>query len=174
MQGYLLRRMDAFLFSAWKGGSGHSYHPGDLCYLQGQTTPESLGLLCLSQTPPPPSPRTLPLALFLCQQNPSLGNLFQVLCVKPFSFMRSRLLNIDLSALVIGLRFRKLSSVPMHSKLFSTFSSIRFSGSDFMLRYLIHLELCFVMYDRYRTIHILQFSRPASFVEDVFFLFSIL
>jgi hypothetical protein len=45
--------------------------------------------------------------------------------------------------------FRKLSPVPMCSKLFPTFSSIRFMVSDFMLRFLLHLDLNFVQGDKY-------------------------
>ena len=54
---------------------------------------------------------------------------------KLFSFMRSRLLIANLSACTISILFRNM---PMHSKLLSTFSSIRFSVSGFLLRSLIH------------------------------------
>jgi hypothetical protein len=50
--------------------------------------------------------------------------------LKMFSFMRSHLLTVDLSACAIGILFSKLSPVPMHSRLFRTFSSIRFSVYD--------------------------------------------
>ena len=50
---------------------------------------------------------------------------------------------------------KNLSSVPMHSRLFPTFSSIRFTVSGFMLRSLIHLNLSFVQGDRYGSIFIL-------------------
>jgi hypothetical protein len=43
----------------------------------------------------------------------------------------------------------------MSSKLFSTFSSIRFSVSGFMLRSLIYLDLSFVQGDTYGSIFIL-------------------
>ncbi|KAL6071867.1 hypothetical protein STEG23_008824 [Scotinomys teguina] len=63
---------------------------------------------------------------------------------KLFSFMRSHLLIVDLSVCAIDVMFWKLSLVPVHSKLFLTFSSIKFSMSGFMLRSLIHLDLSFV------------------------------
>ena len=40
--------------------------------------------------------------------------------------------------------FRKFSPVTMCSRVFPTFSSIRFSVFDFMWRFLIHLDLSFV------------------------------
>ena len=43
----------------------------------------------------------------------------------------------------------------MNSKLFPTFSSIRFSIYDFMWRILIHLDLCFVQGEKYVSICIL-------------------
>mgnify|MGYP007133048323 CR=1 FL=1 len=42
----------------------------------------------------------------------------------------------------------------MSSRLFPTFSSIRFSVSGFMLRSLIHLDLSFVQGDKYGSIFI--------------------
>jgi hypothetical protein len=42
--------------------------------------------------------------------------------------------------------------VPMSSRLFPTFSSIRFKESGFMLSSLIHLALSFVQGDKYGTI----------------------
>jgi hypothetical protein len=51
--------------------------------------------------------------------------------------------------------FRKLTPVPVSSRLFPTFSSIRFSVSGFMLRSLIHLDLSFVQGDKYGSIFIL-------------------
>jgi hypothetical protein len=71
---------------------------------------------------------------------------------KLFSFMRSHLSIVDLIAWATGILFRKLSLVPMCSRLFSTFSSIRFSVSVFMLRSLIHLDLSFVQGDKYGSI----------------------
>lgn len=59
---------------------------------------------------------------------------------KLFSFMRLYLLIVNISACIIDVLFRKLSLMPMHSKLFLTFSSIRFSVSGFMLRSLIQLH----------------------------------
>ena len=60
---------------------------------------------------------------------------------KLFNFMRSHLLIVDFSACTIGILFRKLFPVPLHLRLFTTFSSLRFSVSEFMLRSLIHLDL---------------------------------
>ena len=74
---------------------------------------------------------------------------------KSFSFMRFHLLILDLSAWAIGVLFRKLSPVPMSSRLLPTFCSIRFSVSGFTLRSLIHLDLNFVQGDRYGSICIL-------------------
>jgi hypothetical protein len=51
--------------------------------------------------------------------------------------------------------FKKLSPVPMHSRVFPTLSSIRFNASVFMLRHLIHLDLSIVQGDRYGSICIL-------------------
>jgi hypothetical protein len=57
-------------------------------------------------------------------------------------------------------------------RLFPTFSSIRFSVSGFMLKFLIHLELCFV-----EVINMGLFSffyiqpvRPLPFTDDAFFI----
>jgi hypothetical protein len=47
--------------------------------------------------------------------------------------------------------FRKFSPVSMNSRLFPTFSSIRFIVFGFTLRSLIHLELNFVQDGRYRS-----------------------
>jgi hypothetical protein len=69
---------------------------------------------------------------------------------KLFSSMRSHLLIVDLSAYANGVLFRKSFPVPMSSRLFLIFSSIRFffsflsDISGFMLRSLVHLELSFV------------------------------
>jgi hypothetical protein len=54
---------------------------------------------------------------------------------KLFSFMRSHLPIVDLSAWAIGVLFRKLFPEPMHSRLFPTFSYIRVSVSGFVLRF---------------------------------------
>ena len=51
--------------------------------------------------------------------------------------------------------FRKWSPVPMRSSVLPTFSSVRFSVADFMLRSLIHLDLSFVHGDRHGSIFIL-------------------
>jgi hypothetical protein len=60
---------------------------------------------------------------------------------KLFSFMRPHLLIV--SAYAIGVLLRKLSLVPIYSRLFPTFFSFRFTVSGFMFRSLIHLDLNF-------------------------------
>jgi hypothetical protein len=50
---------------------------------------------------------------------------------------------------------KKISPVPMCSRLFPAFFSISFSVSGFMWRYLIHLDLSFVQGDKNRWICIL-------------------
>jgi hypothetical protein len=49
-------------------------------------------------------------------------------------FMRSNSLIVDLGAHANCVLFRKMSPVPMSSRLFPTFSSSRFSVSGFKLR----------------------------------------
>ena len=80
-----------------------------------------------------------------------------------FSFMRSHLLIVDLSGWAIGVLFRNLSPVPMCSRQFLTFFSIRFSVSGFMLRSLIHMDLNFVRAGRYGSI---CFLLPAGIQWD--------
>ena len=63
---------------------------------------------------------------------------------KLFSFIRWHLLIGDLIAYTIDALLKKFSPVPMSSKLFPTFSSLRFSVSDFMLRTFIYFALSFV------------------------------
>lgn len=65
-----------------------------------------------------------------------------------FNFMRLYLLIVDLSAYAIDVLFRKLSPVLLHLRLFSTFSSIRLSVSEFILRSLMFFDLTFVESDR--------------------------
>ena len=72
-----------------------------------------------------------------------------------FSFRRSHLLIVSLTVCAAGVLFRKWFPVPMRSSVLLTFSSIRFSVVDFMLRSLIHLDLSFVHGDRYGSIFIL-------------------
>ena len=60
-----------------------------------------------------------------------------------FNFHEVHLLIVNLKVCAIGVLFRKLSPVPMHAKLFSTFSSIKFCLSIFMCRSLIQLDLSF-------------------------------
>ena len=64
-----------------------------------------------------------------------------------FSFTRSHLLIVNLSASTISVIFRKLSPVPLHSRLSHTLSSIMFSVSGFMLRSLVYLYLRLVQND---------------------------
>ena len=63
--------------------------------------------------------------------------------------MRSHSLIVDLSDCAVDVLFMKLFPVPMCSRLFPTFSSIRFSVSGFKLKSLIHLDLSFVQGDKY-------------------------
>ena len=74
---------------------------------------------------------------------------------KLFSFMRSHLLIVDFSACTIHVLFKKLSSLPEYSRVFPTFSSIKFSVPDSMLRSLIHLDFSFVQGNKYGSICIL-------------------
>ena len=53
---------------------------------------------------------------------------------KLFNFMRSYLLIVDLSVCVNSVLFRKSFPVPLSSRLFPTFSSVRFKISVFRLR----------------------------------------
>ena len=69
--------------------------------------------------------------------------------------MWSHLLMIYLNAWDIGIKFRKLSPILMSLRLLSTFCSIRFSVSGFILRSLIQLDLSFVQGDKYGPICIL-------------------
>ena len=59
---------------------------------------------------------------------------------KLFSFIRSYLLIVDLSACVNSMLLSKSFLMPMSSRLVPIFSSIRFSISSFMLRSLIYFE----------------------------------
>jgi hypothetical protein len=62
--------------------------------------------------------------------------------------MRFYLPILDLTAKVIANPFRCISPVPISSRLFPTFSSIRFSVSGFLLCSLIHVDLIFVQVDK--------------------------
>lgn len=53
---------------------------------------------------------------------------------KLFSFSRSQLLIMDFSACNFGVLFRKLSNIPMRSRIYLAFSSIRFSMSGLIFR----------------------------------------
>ena len=88
----------------------------------------------------------------------SVGCYFVLLMVS-FALQKFfNLLIVDLSALAMGVLFRKLSPVPMCSRQFSTFSSIRFSESCLMLRCLIHLDLSFVQGNKCGSICILLYA----------------
>lgn len=79
-----------------------------------------------------------------------------------------------LSACLTGVLFRKLSPGLMCSRVFPTYSSIRFSVLGFMFRSLVHLNLSFVQTDRCGSFHILlhaaaQFDQHHFVESDVFF-----
>ena len=74
---------------------------------------------------------------------------------KLFSLMRSHLLSVILSTYITSVLFRKLPSVPMSSRPFSTFYPIIFSVSGLILRFLVHLELSFVHSEEYGSICVL-------------------
>ena len=87
---------------------------------------------------------------------PYIGCHFDLLTVsfallKLFIFTRYYIL-IVLSGCTMGVLFRNLTSVPVHSRVFSTFSYIRLSVSGFMLRSLTHLHFSFVLGDGYGSI----------------------
>ena len=75
-----------------------------------------------------------------------------------FSFMVSHLLTVDLITWAIGILFRKYPPLPLHSRLFPTFSSIRFSVSSIMLRFLIYWDLSFVQSAKCWSICILLYA----------------
>lgn len=91
---------------------------------------------------------------------------------KFYCFMSSHLLVVDLRAWTVAVLFRNLSSVPMHSRIFPTVCSMRFSVSIYMLRALTHIDLSFV---QSIDVDLLAFStcrcpvRPASYDQDYFF-----
>lgn len=75
-----------------------------------------------------------------------------VLCLTEiFKFHEIQLLIVNLTVCVVGILFRKLSPLAVRSMLFPTFSCMRFSISEFMLRFLIHLNLSFVKGDGNRS-----------------------
>jgi hypothetical protein len=71
------------------------------------------------------------------------------------NFMRSHLSILYLTAQAIGVLFMNFSPLPISSRLFPTFSSIRFSISGFMWSSLIHLDLSQVQGDKNVSIRIL-------------------
>jgi hypothetical protein len=83
----------------------------------------------------------------------SIGCLFVLLTVsfalqKLCNFMRSHLSILDLTAKAVAILFRNFPPVPICLRLFPTFSSISFSVSGLMWRFLIHLDLCIVQGDK--------------------------
>ena len=77
-----------------------------------------------------------------------VGCLF-VLLQKLLCFRRCHLSIVALSIYSTDAIFRTWSSVPMHSRILFTFSSIKFSVTGFIVRSLIYLDLIFVHGDRY-------------------------
>lgn len=73
--------------------------------------------------------------LLLCSNDsvPCLQNIFDL--------MSFHLLIVDLTVCAISVLLRTFSLVSVHSELFSTFSFIRFSVSDFMLKSLICFKI---------------------------------
>ena len=67
---------------------------------------------------------------------------------KLFRTISSYLLVLDLTAYSICVLFRKLAPLTMSSSLFLTFSAMRLFIPDFILRFLIHLDLIFVQGER--------------------------
>lgn len=63
---------------------------------------------------------------------------------KPFHFMMSYMLTVDLEAYAYGFLFRKTFLVPLSSRLFPSFSSIRVSVVGLLLKSLIYVELTFM------------------------------
>ena len=74
---------------------------------------------------------------------------------KNFISMRFHSSIVDLRTWFTGLLYGKFSLVPMHSRLFATFSCIKLYISGFILRSLIHMDLTFVPGNRYGSICIL-------------------
>lgn len=86
--------------------------------------------------------------------------------------MRCHLLVVDLCICAISVLFRRLSPVPMCSRLFPTLPPIRLSASGFLLRFLIHLGLSvvqcenlfikgictFVLFKDHYNLHIFDFE----------------
>jgi hypothetical protein len=63
--------------------------------------------------------------------------------------------------------------VPMSSRIFPNFSSIRFSVSGFMLRSLIHLDLSFVPGDKNGSISILLHTDSQLYQHYLLKMFSL-
>lgn len=73
------------------------------------------------------------------------------------SLMRSQILSVDFSICVTDIMFRKLFYVPLCSRLFPLFCSIRISLYGFILRSLIQLNFIFMQGERYGSIYIYLF-----------------
>jgi hypothetical protein len=69
--------------------------------------------------------------------------------------MRSHLLIIYLRVPAIGVLLRKFYPVPMFSRLFPTYSFVKFSVSGILLRSFIYLHLSFLQGDKNDPIYIL-------------------
>lgn len=105
----------------------------------------------------------------------SAGCLFAQMMVCPlpyrsklFTFMWSYLLIVYHNTCVIQVLCRKFIPVPKSSMLFPTIPPTRFRVSGFMLRFLIHLELCFVQGGKYESMWILL-QAAIQFDEHHFF-----
>jgi hypothetical protein len=87
---------------------------------------------------------------------------------------RSHLWILDLTAQAIDVLLRNFSPVPICSKLFPTFSSIRFSVSVFIWSSLIHFDLSSVQRDKNGSICIILHANsqtvvPAPYAENTLF-----
>ena len=95
---------------------------------------------------------------------------------KFFIFMGSYLLMVDLPAWATGVPFRKFPFVQMSWRLFSTFSSIWFSVSEFIKRSFIYLDLSFVQGDKYESFYTLLHTNRQSdqlYLMKMVFFFSV-
>ena len=73
------------------------------------------------------------------------------------SFRTSHLLIVALCVCATVVLFKKWTPVPMHWRFLSTFYSVRFSVVRFILRFLLHLDLSFVLGDTYKSIFIILY-----------------
>jgi hypothetical protein len=92
---------------------------------------------------------------------------------KIFRFMRHCLLIVVLRTRSISDLFKNFPPVPICSRWFPTFSYMKFSFSDCMLRSLMHLDLSFMLGGRYGSIFILLWEvTQLDNLLKVFFFFS--